>query len=188
MTLKPISWIVLNGPSSKPFIGLDLPGPVWGCNRAYEDFDLDHLCLVDQPSIDFVEKNEPSCDIRVRQRNRRYPQHWKGHVIPGIDAGTFAIEQSFLTYPEHTHIIIGADGLLGVDHTTRYLYAWRAYAPRPAIHKQHRNTLVALTKKYSCEYYMLSEVPDKKLRTLNYDTIREKYLGLDGQHTEPEKT
>tara|TARA_R110000796_G_scaffold56604_1_gene131174 strand:+ start:584 stop:1144 length:561 start_codon:yes stop_codon:yes gene_type:complete len=180
-----ISWIVLNGPTSKEWINTPLPGAVWGCNLAYKDFDLTHLCLVDQPSIDSIAQDPPPCEILCRERGRRFPRTMKGCVIPGIDAGSFAFEQSMIRYPLHQHIIIGADGILGLDHITRYKYAWRSTTQvQQKVHKLHEQTFLKLIKQYDCNYVFVSNQNHKEFKTANEHTIRKTYLGLDAQHTE----
>ena len=186
MNLKQLySWIILNGPSSEQWLDTKLPGPVWGCNFAYQEFNLDHLCIVDQPTIDAVLQNEPKMDIRVRARGRTYPKHWQGCRIPGLDAGSFALEQSILTYPDHTHIVIGGDGVLGIDHITRYRYAWRhSQLIASRTHKLHRVSYVQVCKTYSeAEVIFVShKAKDDYFRLENADTIRKTYLALDVEH------
>lgn len=179
------SWIVLNGPSSEQWQGVDLPGPVWGCNFAYQDFALDHLCIVDQQTIDAVLKNEPKIDIRVRARSRTYPEHWTGCRIPGLDAGSFALEQSILTYPDHTHIVLGGDGVLGIDHMTRYRYAWRhSQLVQAKTHRLHRTSYIQVCRTYSeAEVIFVShKKEDDYFRLEDENTIRKTYLALDDEH------
>lgn len=175
-----VSWIVLNGPSSQSWINTPLLGAVWGCNLAYQDFKVTHLCLVDQPSIDAVAQKPPKCEILCRERGRRFRAPMKGYTIPGIDAGSFAFEQSMLHYPKKTHIIIGADGILGVDHTTRYKYAWRDTTQvQSKVHRLHQQTFLKLINQYDCDYIFVSEQPHKEFKTANENTVRKTYLVLD---------
>lgn len=173
------SWIVLNGPSSEQWQDQELPGAVWGCNFAYQDFALDHLCIVDQQTIDAVLQNEPKIDIRVRSRARTYPKHWTGCRIPGLDAGSFALEQSILTYPDRTHIVLGGDGVLGIDHMTRYKYAWRhSQLVQSKTHKLHRASYIEVCRKYQDAQviFVSHKNEDDFFRIENEDTIREKYI------------
>lgn len=185
-------WIIFNGPSSSQFIGYKLPGPVFGCNFAYKDFPVTDLFAVDRMAVHAIRKEAPECrNFYTKKTPLELPPGWQHHNIPGIDSGSYAIEQACIQYPRHTKIIIGADGVLKLNSTTRYVYAWRGgRQPQGRTHLQHRDTVIALTQKYSNQKLLfVTNCQDTYMETITFDDcIRKTGLVMDAKHTKYTKT
>jgi hypothetical protein len=92
---------------------------------------------------------------------------------PGIDSGTFAMEQAFIRYPHAEHVVIGADGILEQDYNTSYEYKFRNnMGTRREIYKRYRKTVFELLELYQPNCVFVSEHPDTQLRTATIDTFR----------------
>lgn len=94
------------------------------------------------------------------------PPGWRHLDMPGIDSGTFAFEQACIRYPQAQIVVIGADGILGVDHNTNYEYAWRkGHQPTATTHEKHRKTLKELLVLYHPNYVFISDHKDSEIKT-----------------------
>lgn len=181
--MKDVIWIILNGPSSKSWKGYRFKGPVFGCNYAYRDFPLTDLFAVDRICVHNI-RIDPlypgGINCYTKQSGLELPPGWRQMPIPGIDSGSFALEQAFIRYPNHKHIVIGADGILEKNFETVYDYHFRnGTQTRESVHKRYRKTVIELLELYQPNCVFISETPDPRLRTERIDTFRKTNLGLD---------
>ena len=175
-------WIIFNGPSSKQWQGFNFDGPVFGCNFAYKDFPCTDVFAVDRVTVAHIRSNQPSnVYFCTKKTGLELPLNWHDLEPPGIDSGSFALEQAFVRYPQRHAVIIGADGILMQDHNTNYDYPWRrGQQPTQNSHQTHRNTVLGLIEKYKPNYVFISNQPDPQLRTQTRDDfIRKQNMGLD---------
>lgn len=181
-------WIVLNGPSSKDWHGYKFKGPVFGCNYAYRDFPITDLFVVDRICVHNV-RIDPQypggINCYTKQSTLEIPPGWRQMPTPGIDSGSFAIEQAFIRYPKHRHVIIGADGILQQQYETVYDYHFRnGTQTRKAVHDRYRKTVIELLQLYDTDYVFVSEQQDPEIRTTSIDTFRKTHLGLDAKRSQ----
>ena len=174
-------YVIFNGPSSRRWCNYAFDGPVLGCNFAYRDFPLTACFAVDRFTVAAIRgEDHPDIEYWTKQSPLELPPDWLHKPIPGIDSGTFALEHACVTYPEMRKVIIGADGILGIDNTTHYEYRWRNNRqPHPQTHQRHRKTVLELKNKYNQQMVFISEHTDPQLETLTYaNYIRKKNLAL----------
>jgi hypothetical protein len=93
------------------------------------------------------------------------PRGWHEIPAPGIDSGSLAVSLA-LTRPG-TVIVIGADGVMGGDHTTEYHYRWHQHPPKQKIHQRHRRSLVELARKNPDRIKIQWNTPDPDLETID---------------------
>jgi hypothetical protein len=171
-----IAWTILNGPSSQQWRNYKFKGPVFGCNYAYRDFPLTDLFVADRICVHNV-RIDPlfpgGIHCYTKESPLELPHGWRQQRMPGIDSGTFAIEQAFIRYPNHKHVIIGADGLLQHNYETVYDYHFRKGAStRRSVHERYRKTLIDLLVLYHKDYIFISEHKDTEIRTQTLEAFR----------------
>lgn len=143
-------YVIFNGKSSSHFINYNFDGPVFGCNFAYRDFPITHLYAVDRITVAHIVKDKPNCECWTKKSPLPLPPGWQHATTPGIDSGSFALEQAYLRFPDEAVTVIGADGILGTDHTTRYEYTWRnGHQPNQNTHERHKKTVIELLNHYN---------------------------------------
>jgi len=180
-------FIIFNGPSSRLWLDHAFNGPVLGCNFAYRDFPLTACFAVDRFTVAAIRgESHPDIEYWTKQSSLELPPGWLQQTIPGIDSGTFAMQHAYQHYPDMRKIIIGADGILGQDHTTHYQYNWRGKnQPHPKTHSRHRKTVLELLEKYNQPTVFISKHTDPQLETMTYaDYTREKSLALHAEQFE----
>lgn len=177
-------FVVFNGPSSLEWRNILLPNPVFGCNFAYRDFDLEQCFAVDRMTVHNIRKDNPRCVLWTKQSNLNLelPEGWRAAPTPGIDSGSFALEQAMIQYPDREKIIIGADGILELETRTVYEYSWRqGYTPREKTYRIHRKTIKELLERYHQRVRFVSEQPSQHVETINRaDTLRKINMALHG--------
>lgn len=171
-----IAWTILNGPSSQQWRNYKFKGPVFGCNYAYRDFPITDLFVADRICVHNV-RIDPlfpgGIHCYTKQSPLELPPGWRQQTMPGIDSGTFAIEQAFVRYPNHKHVIIGADGLLEQNYETVYDYHFRNGATtRESVHKRYRKTVLEILDLYRTEYVFISDTTDTEIRTQTREAFR----------------
>lgn len=174
--MKDTVWIVLNGPSSKQWQDYKFRGPVFGCNYAYRDFPITDLFVVDRICVHNIRTDVQfpgGINCYTKETNLELPPGWRHMPTPGIDSGSFAIEQAFVRYPKHRHVIIGADGILKQDYTTVYNYEFRnGTQTRQSVHERYRKTVLELLVLYQTNYIFASDNKDPEIRTQTHDALR----------------
>lgn len=164
--------VILNGPSRDLIKGLCLTIPTVGCNWAWRDFDLTDCVVIDRMTVAAIRKHLPGAELPCRMWTRlsslELPPGWQQRPAPGIDSGSMAIDLalSLVTGPV---LVVGADGMLGRDHSTAYEYRWHPQPPTPRIHQRHRSTVVELAKKNPHRILMVTDQPDPDLKTITLD-------------------
>lgn len=184
-------WVILNGPSSGQWRDYEFVGPVFGCNFAYRDFPCTDVFAVDRVTVAHIRGDQPAGVYFCTKRSGlELPPGWDHLPTPGIDSGSFAIEQALIRYPHRRLVVIGADGILGQDHHTQYAYPWRrGQQPTAQSHITHRNTVIGLLEKYKPNYVFISDRPDPQIRTQTRDDfIREQNMGMDAQRSQHSTT
>lgn len=180
--MKDTVWIIFNGPSNRQWISHRFKGPVFGCNYAYRDFPVTDLFVADRMCVHSVRKDPLRPDgihCYTKQSPLELPPGWRQKPTPGIDSGSFALEQAFVRYPKHQHIIIGADGILLQNHESVYEYQFRnGMSPREIPHKRHRKTVLELLELYQPNYAFVSDEQDPEIKTITYDTFRKQNMVL----------
>jgi len=180
-------FVILNGPSSARYTEAVFSGPTFGCNFAYRDFDLQYCCSVDLKAIRIIEGEAPG---GIQLFSKRYPDigvRWQKKTIPGIDSGSFALEQALIIYPNSIVYVIGADGILRQDNTTRYEYEWRnGRQPNSHTHQRHRQSMIGLINKYKkSRVVFVSDNQDPELETITHENfIRTSRVALDAKRPE----
>lgn len=140
------SVVILNGPSSQRWTGIDIGLETYGCNLAYEDFRLDHCVIVDIEAIKNLRHRSRPLHTRFYTKNL-CPDNllWPGLeriTIPGIDSGTAACDLA-LKNTQGWVLVIGADGQFGLTET-RYNYAWQRRLPTERVYSIHYQTWLKL--------------------------------------------
>ena len=177
-------FVILNGPSSARYTEAVFSGPTFGCNFAYRDFDLQYCCSVDLKAIRIIEGEAPG---GIQLFSKRYPDiglRWQKKTIPGIDSGSFALEQALIIYPASLVFVIGADGILKQDNNTRYEYEWRhGRQPSSHTHLRHRLTMQQTISKYKkSRVVFVSDNQDPELETITHENfIRTSRVALDAK-------
>lgn len=166
--MKDVTYIVMNGPSSLQYAG-KLRGRTFGCNFAYQHFELDSIFAVDNLAVKQIEQDNPNCRRYTKKRSWT-PKGWHTRVIPGIDSGSYALETAILEYPCAPIYVIGADGILRQNNTTNYVYSWRnGKTPLPYTHMRHRETCIGLIKEFATPIYFVSDVADESIPTITHE-------------------
>lgn len=180
-------FVVLNGPTSMLYRNSRFPGPLFGCNFAYRHFDLQYCCAVDLKTIRIVEAEAPG---GIQLMSKRYPGigvRWQQKIIPGIDSGSFAIEQALIRFGSRPIYVIGADGILQQQHKTVYEYEWRGGRdPHPRTHQRHRQTVLKLIDRYRPKrLWFVNDSNDQQLRTITHENfVRTGRVAMDAKRFE----
>lgn len=168
--MKPV-WIIGNGPSAEKFINLKF-APAIGCNRAFEDFQLDHLVVVDRFCIAEL-RGEGTVDtgefVRwTRNSSLELPPGWQQFRAPGIDSGTAAIQLAIDLYPTREIVCIGFDGVLHKVQQNRYTYKFRGNKTHKTNYARHRSSIIDLLKQYNRidRVWFVSDKPSSPLQTI----------------------
>lgn len=160
-------WVIFNGPSSSRFHGVPNTGIIYACNYAYRDFPVTYLYAVDRIAVHNIRKDRPRCECWTKKSPLELPHGWNHAPTPGIDSGSFALEQACLRETGRL-VIIGADGILGLDSTTNYDYHWRTHQPSQRIHQRHRTTVEQIIDCYNPNYVFITNKKDT-LRTMTFE-------------------
>lgn len=172
--MKPV-WVIGNGPSAAQFIDVPL-GPSIGCNRAFQDFNLDHLVVVDRFCMAEL-RGEGAVDQQMFSRWTRHsslelPEGWQQFRAPGIDSGTAAIQLAIDLHPTRDIVCIGFDGVLYKDPTNRYTYKFRGEGkPKASNTAKHRESILDLLKlnERLDRCWFVGETPSEPLQTIGVE-------------------
>lgn len=174
--MKHTVWVIFNGPSSKRWYDYKFGAPVFACNYAYRHFPVTDLFVADRVCVHSVRTDTSfpgGINCYTKESPLELPPGWRQMPTPGIDSGSFALEQAFIRYPNAQHIVIGADGILEQDYTTVYDYHFRKGAQtRTTVHKRYRKTVIELLALYHTNCVFASDTPDPEIRTAPHDTLR----------------
>lgn len=163
--------VILNGPSSEQYRGIRCT-PLWGCNRAYLDWPITHLVVIDRFAVANIRKDPPKCEeywTRTNTLKLPLPPGWQEHHPPGIDSGTLAIEIAVQRGPV---LVIGADGILGGSTQTRYHYEWHPNGSRPKVHERFRTTAITQAKQYPGRIQYVWHEPDPDLPVISHNQVQ----------------
>ena len=172
--MKPV-WVIGNGPSAEPFVGVPL-APSIGCNRAFEDFALDHLVVVDRFCM--VElRGEGAVDRGLfsrwtRKSSLELPDGWLEFRAPGTDSGTAAIQLAVDLYPTRDIVCIGFDGVLHNNIANRYTYRFRGNSkPKQSNAARHRSSIQDLIahNEIADKVWFASDLPSKLFQTIRIE-------------------
>ena len=169
--MKPV-WVVGNGPSAESFVGVPL-APSIGCNRAFQDFELDHLVVVDRFCIAEL-RGEGAVDQGLfsrwtRKSSLELPPGWQEFRAPGTDSGTAAIQLAVDLYPTRDIVCIGFDGVLHNNVANRYTYSFRGKStPRQSNAAKHRSSIQDLIAQNDIAHkvWFASDTPSNPLQTI----------------------
>lgn len=164
--------IILNGPSSRSWLGYPFSLPLYGTNLAYTDWPLDHCVIVDTEAIKSLRHHTRPSHTRFYTKTS-CPDNllWPGLeriTIPGIDSGTAATQLAL----EHTQgqvLVIGADGQFGQTQT-HYPYAWSRRPPTLRVYQIHRQTWLLLH--LTGRVIFVHEQQDQTFITMQENTAR----------------
>lgn len=117
---------------------------------AWRDWRLDECVAVDRMTVAEIrgqlEGQPQPCRFWTKESSLELPPGWQHMPAPGIDSGSFAVARALLR-PDPV-IVIGADGIMGGEHSTEYAYRWHPRGPTESIHLRHRLALQALVQNY----------------------------------------
>ena len=138
------SVVVLNGPSSKFWTSHQFKLPLFGCNLAWQDFEINHCCCIDYETVKNLDQMAlpKKCEFYTRN-HPKISDRWNVVHAPGIDSGSFALSLA-LNFYSGSVLVIGGDGQLGQDYETNYDYQWAKKTPTERIYALHRRTFIDL--------------------------------------------
>lgn len=162
------TFVIGNGPSSLKWRGIDLY-PSIGCNLAIEHWDLDHVVCADRFAVVEIRKLpiKPNTRYWLKDSPLETPPNWHDYQFPGIDSGSAALKLSGELYSNEI-IVIGFDGVLGLDNGNTYSYKFRPYPTKEHTREKHRKSVIQLLPNLP-RVRFVSEQPHQSLETINYD-------------------
>lgn len=168
--------VVYNGPSGCQYQGRLKADLVIGCNWAYRHWPVTDLVAIDRFTVSALRGDAalPSVRLWTRRGPLELPPGWRDLAAPGIDSGSLAVSVA-LELGADTVTVIGADGVLGVDHSNIYHYPWHPQQPKRHIHTRHRRTLVELSRQHWGRIIVNSGKADPDLITATDQNILEEF-------------
>lgn len=161
--------VILNGPSSRSWLGHKFHVPLYGCNWAYREFDLDYCCVIDTEMCRALshEPQPPGCAFYTKTLTPQQigPSWIQRRPAPGIDSGSMALDLA----QSHGHdpiLIIGGDGQLGQDVVSVYDYSWQRRAQTSRIYQLHQHSFRRLCSQGSVTW--VSEQPHDHYQTMPF--------------------
>ena len=162
--------VIYNGPSQKAWQGRVRCDVTVACNWAYRDWPCTDLVAADRLTVAAIVKaGQPQCRLWTREGGLPLPLGWLSSPSPGIDSGSLAVTIA-LTLAEEA-VVIGADGVLGGDHTNIYAYPWHRSPPSERIHLRHRQALIKVAAENPGRVFVHSEDPVDGLETLGSQQV-----------------
>jgi len=170
------TYVILNGPSNHLMRGFDFADSiVFGCNYSYRDWPLTHLVCADVRMAEAVDKETRHFFNRYTKLPKYKNRGWQVEAIPGNDSGSYAINLALDLFDDPV-IVIGADGLLGGDHTTVYTYPWRPLGPRPKVYDSFRPSVFkAIANREDRIVFLTNEPTRIQLPTQSYEDFLNEY-------------
>lgn len=157
--------VIYNGPSQKAWQGRVSSPVTVACNWAYLDWPCTDLVAADRLTVAAIVKaGQPQCRLWTREGGLPLPLGWSSSPSPGIDSGSLAVAIA-LTLAEEA-VVIGADGVLGGDHSNLYQYPWHRSPPSERIHLRHRQALIKVTQENPGRVLVHSALPVDLLQTI----------------------
>ncbi len=162
--------MVYNGPSQTQFRGLLTAPIIVACNWGYHDWPCTDLVAADRLTVAaIVREGQPSCRLWTREGSLPLPPGWQSSPSPGIDSGSLAV---FIALEfVKTVWVIGADGVLGLDHTNIYRYPWHRTPPSERIHLRHRQALIRVSAENPGRVFVHSALPVEGLQTRTTEQV-----------------
>ena len=132
------TYVIMNGPSNHLMRGFDFGNNyVFGCNYAYRDWPLTHLVCADCRMVEAVNQETQHFFNRYTKHPKYRAWGWTVEPLPGADSGSYAVDLA-LNHTDEAVVVIGADGILGLESATVYNYTWRPKGPKAKVYPGFR--------------------------------------------------
>lgn len=141
------------------------------CNWAFRDWACTDLVAADRITVAaIVTAGAPPCRLWTRDSALPLPPGWQSRPSPGIDSGSLAVAVA-LEFADQV-MVIGADGVMGGDHSNIYPYPWHRTQPTERIHRRHRQALIELHRQDPLRVKVAWHLQDPDLETIPYDLVQ----------------
>lgn len=163
--------VVYNGPSQKALHTQFTAPVIVACNWGYLDWPCTDLVAADRLTVAaIVKRGQPQCRLYTRESSLPLPEGWQSRPSPGIDSGSLAVQVALELASQV--LVIGADGVTGLDHSTVYSYPWHRSPPSQRIHLRHRQALIAVSQSHPGRVKVLSDQHIDGLDCRVYDQVQ----------------